>query len=88
VRNRQTLGSIGRILEVTTVNLSRGTCMTRTLTWPMKCARVAWTIAIGAGAGGTFQGSVGEGSGIVAIILKNTRGPLVQGPVWVHLDVS
>jgi len=51
--------------------------MTGTLTGTMKCARVSCTIAVGAGAGGTFQGSVGEGSGIVAIILKNTRGPLV-----------
>ena len=55
----------------------------------MECAREAWTIAIGAGAGGTVQGSVGEGSGTAAtIILKNTRGRLVQGPVWVPLDVA
>jgi len=55
----------------------------------MECAREAWTVAIRAGAGGTVQGSVGEGSGTVAtIILKNTCGRLVQGPVWVPLDVA
>ena len=50
---------------------------------------MAWTVTIGAGAGGTVQGSVGEGSGTAATIVhKNTHGPLVQGPVWVLLDVA